>query len=100
LVDQIDLRTYLFDLLDPVSSLSEGEPRIALLLDEVEGAGIPRDERGEPFHEDFFMMLRALYNERDSYYGTFVVALAGATDPKNLVKTQISLLSMWDRISI
>ena len=70
LADQIDLRTYLFDLLDPPSSLSEGEPRIALLWDEVEGACIPRDDRGEPFHEDFFMMLRALYNERDSYNGT------------------------------
>ncbi len=101
LADQIDLRTYLFDLLDPPASLSEGEQRIALLLDEVEGACIPRDERGEPFHEDFFMMLRALYNERDSYNGTFVVALAGATDPKNLVKNpDISPFNVGQKISL
>ncbi len=101
LADQIDLRTYLLDLLDPVPLLSEGEPRIALLLDEVEGAGIPRDERGEHFHEDFFMMLRALYNERDSYNGTFVIVLAGATDPKNLVKNpDISPFNVGQKISL
>ncbi len=101
LADQIDLRTYLFDLLDPPSSLSEGEPRIALLWDEVEGACIPRDDRGEPFHEDFFMMLRALYNERDSYNGTLVVALAGATDPKNFVKNpDISPFNVGQKISL
>lgn len=101
LTDQIDLRTYLFDLLDPVSSLPEGEPRIALLLDEVEGAGIQGDERSENFHEDFFMMLRALYNERDSYHGTFVIVLAGATDPKNLVKNpDISPFNVGQKISL
>ena len=83
LTDQVTLRSYLIDRLnDP----SEGKPRIALLLDEVESVCRPYDEQGKPFHEAFFMMLRSLYNERDSYKGTLVVAFAGATNPRHFVR--------------
>src|SRR5260370_31373601 len=47
------------------------------------------------------MMLSGLINERDSYNGTFVVALAGATDPKNFVKNpDISPFNVGQKISL
>ena len=63
----------------------EGPPRIALLLDEVEGAGKARDVNGEPFSDSFFMMLRGLYKQYDDK-GVLVVALAGSVNPGDLVK--------------
>jgi len=82
LANQVDLRCY---LLDQALPRSDGQPCIALLLDEVEGAGKARDADGKPFSDTFFSMFRALYNERDRISGTLVVALAGAVNPGDLV---------------
>ena len=82
LTNQVDLRCY---LLDQALPRSDGQPCIALLLDEVEGAGKARDPDGKPFSDTFFSMFRALYNERDRINGTLVVALAGAVNPGDLV---------------
>ena len=83
LTNQIDLRRYLLDT--AISSLG-GQPHVALLLDEVEGAGKARDTDGASFSDTFFMTLRNLYIQRDDYEGTIIVALAGAVDPNELVK--------------
>lgn len=83
LTDQTDLRRY---LLKQALPWPDHQPRIALLLDEVDGAGKAQDADGEPFSDTFFMMLRNLYIQRDDYEGTIIVILAGAVNPENLVK--------------
>jgi hypothetical protein len=83
LTNQVDLRHY---LLDHALPWPNGQPRIALFLDEVEGAGKARDIDGTPFSDTFFSMFRALYNERDKLHGTLVIAMAGAVNPSNLVR--------------
>ena len=55
LTNQIHLRRY---LLYQALPWPDGPPRIALLLDEVEGVGKARDVDGKPFSDSFFMMLR------------------------------------------
>ncbi|MBC8492598.1 MAG: TIR domain-containing protein [Chloroflexi bacterium] len=82
LANQIDLRNYLLNHALPWPG---GQPRIALFLDEVEGAGKARDTDGALFSDTFFSMFRALYNERDKLDSTLVVALAGTVDPSALV---------------
>jgi len=83
IANQVDLRRY---LLDQALPWPNGQPRIVLFLDEVEGAGKARDADGAPFSDTFFSMFRALYNERDRLPGTLVVALTGAVNPGDLVK--------------
>ena len=83
LANQVDLRHY---LLDQALPWSNGQPWVALLLDEVESAGKARDPDGKPFSDTFFSMFRAVYNERDKFNGTLVVALSGAVNPDDLVK--------------
>lgn len=83
LSNQVDMRGYLIDQALP---LQNNQPNIALMLDEVEGASKAHDADGKPFSDTFFMTLRNLYIQRDSYEGTIVVALAGAVNPSDLVK--------------
>ncbi len=83
LTNQIDLRSY---LLDRALSWQHDQPCIAILFDEVEGAGKARDIDGKAFSDTFFMTLRNLYIQRDDYNGILIVALAGAVDPADLVK--------------
>ncbi|MCL4298982.1 MAG: AAA-like domain-containing protein [Anaerolineae bacterium] len=82
LSNQIDLRRYLVNMALPYA---QGYSYMALCLDEVEGAGKARDIDSQPFSDTFFMTLRNLYNQRDDYKGTLIVALAGAVDPDELV---------------
>jgi hypothetical protein len=82
LTNQIELRNYLLNRALP---WSDGYPCIALVLDEVEGAGKARDINGNPFSDTFFMTLRNLYQVND-HRGRLVVALAGAVNPDELVK--------------
>ena len=86
LANQVDLRHY---LLNQALPWSNGQPRVILLLDEVEGAGKARDADGKPFSDTFFSMFRALYNERDRLPGTLVVVLTGAVNPGDLVKDPV-----------
>lgn len=83
LTNQIDLRSY---LLDRALSWQNAQPSIAVLFDEVEGAGKARDADGKAFSDTFFMTLRNIFIQRDEYKGIIVVALAGAVDPGDLVK--------------
>ena len=83
LSNQLDLRRYLFHQALPWPNAT---PHIVLLLDEVEGVNKARDKNGQPFSDTFFMVLRNLYNQRDDYEGTLVVALAGAVNPGDLVQ--------------
>lgn len=98
LSNQIDLRRYLLDVALPYA---DSQPYIALCLDEVEGAGKARDTDGQPFSDTFFMTLRNLYNQRDDYEGTLVVALAGAVDPDALVTDpNISPFNVGQEVSL
>ncbi|MGA9349328.1 MAG: AAA-like domain-containing protein [Anaerolineae bacterium] len=83
IANQVDLRRY---LLHQALPWPDSQPRLALFLDEVEGAGKARDADGASFSDTFFSMFRALYNERDKLPGTLVVSLAGAVNPGDLVK--------------
>jgi hypothetical protein len=83
LANQVDLRRH---LLDQALPWHNSQPRIALFFDEVEGASKAHDFNGTPFSDTFFMTLRNLYIQRDTYNGTIVVALAGAVNPSDLVK--------------
>jgi hypothetical protein len=82
LTNQIKLRNYLLNRALP---WPDGYPCIALILDEVEGAGKARDINGNPFSDTFFMTLRNLYQVND-HKGKLVVALAGAVNHNELVK--------------
>ncbi len=98
LANQIDFRRY---LLNNALPWTNGQPRIALLFDEVEGAGKARDADGTPFSDTFFMTLRNLYIQRDDYKGTLIVALAGAVNPSDLVKDpDISPFNVGEEISL
>lgn len=98
LTNQIDLRRY---LLDGALPYAETQPYIALCLDEVEGASKARDADGKFFSDTFFMTLRNLYNQRDDYEGTLVVALAGAVDPDALVTDpDISPFNVGQEVSL
>ena len=98
IANQVDLRRY---LLDQALPWPNGQPRIVLFLDEVEGAGKARDADGAPFSDTFFSMFRALYNERDKLPGSLVMALAGAVNPGDLVKDPaISPFNVGQEISV
>lgn len=98
LTNQVDLRSY---LLDQALPWPDGQPCIALFLDEVEGAGKARDADGKSFSDTFFMTLRNLYIQRDDYEGTLVVALVGAVNPSDLVRDpDISPFNVGQEISL
>lgn len=95
---QLDLRRY---LLDQALSWSGAQSYIEVFLDEVEGVTKAHDENGQPFSDTFFMVLRNLYNQRDDYEGTLVVALAGAVNPNDLVQDpNISPFNIGQEISL
>lgn len=83
ITNQVDLRYY---LLDQALPWSNSQRLVALFFDEVEGASKAHDTDGTVFSDTFLMTLRNLYIQRDSYQGSIVVALAGATNPSELVK--------------
>lgn len=83
ITNQVDLRYY---LLDQALPWNNGQRLMALFFDEVEGASKVHDIDGTALSDTFLMTLRNLYIQRDSYQGSIVVALAGATNPLELVK--------------
>ena len=98
LLNQIELRHYLLNVALPYV---DAHPYVALCLDEVEGVGKARDDDDQPFSDIFFMTLRNLYNQRDDYEGTLVVALAGAMNPDTLVTDpHISPFNVGQEISL
>src|SRR5262249_55213169 len=59
---------------------AESPTRLALFFDEIEGL------LEHHFSDAFLMTLRNLFNQREKYPGTLVVAAAGAVDSVSLVK--------------
>ena len=98
LKNQLDLRRYLLDVALP---WLDAKSYVVLFLDEVEGASKVYDENGRSFSDTFFMVLRNLYNQRDSYKGTLVVVLAGAVSPTELVQEPaISPFNVGQEVSL
>ena len=71
-------------LLEQAGLAQEQNPvRLALFFDEIEGL------IDQTFSDAFLMMLRELYNRRESYPGQLTVAFGGATNTEALVKDPI-----------
>ncbi len=68
----LDFKAFLLDHI----GLGKRHPpvQLALFLDEIEGL------MTYPFSDVFLMVLRELYNQRDTYPGHFLLGCAGATD--------------------
>ncbi len=82
LSNQLDLRRYLLDIISLKGSKTS---YLALFLDEVEGVCSARDADGRLFSNDFFSVLRSIYNQRGTYPGVLAVVMAGANDSNALV---------------
>lgn len=98
ITNQVELRHYLINI-----SLSwRGRlPHIALLFDEVEAVLKVQSEQVSSFSDAFFMTLRNLYNDQDSYNGYLAIALAAAVNPISLVKdTSISPFNYGQKINL
>ena len=98
ITNQLELRHYLINI-----SLTwrGGLPLIALLFDEVEAVLKVQSELSSSFSDAFFMTMRNLYNDRDTYNGYLTIALAGAVSPNSLVKdTSISPFNVGQKIGL
>ncbi len=98
ITNQLELRHYLINI-----SLSWRDrlPRISLLFDEVEAVLKVQSDPSSSFSDAFFMTLRNLYIDRDTYNGYLTIALAGAVSPNSLVKdTSISPFNVGQKIGL
>src|SRR5712692_615250 len=98
ITNQLELRHYLIN----ISLTWRGRPpRIALLFDEVEAVLKVQSEPSSSFSDAFFMTLRNLYIDRDTYNGYLTIALAGAVSPDSLVKDKsISPFNVGQKIGL
>lgn len=79
--NQVGMRHYLIEQLLPRT-----QPKIAVFFDEIESVLLGNNKDAETFSDAFFMTIRNLYNQRDTYAGTLAVAFAGSISSANLVK--------------
>ncbi len=91
LQNQLDFKLFLLNQLKTV----QREKKLAIFFDEVEGLV------DYSFSDGFLMVLRDLYNQRDTYQGQIWVAFAGAHDTETLVKdTSISPFNVAEQITL
>lgn len=89
--NQLDFKSFLLNQLKSIQK----EPKIAILFDEIEGLS------DYSFSDGFLMVLRDLYNQRDTYSGQILVAFAGANDTETLVKDpSISPFNVAENITL